>query len=290
MRYTKDVLISIGIGIMLAIIIFEALVLAKIIRIGDSDQNIDVEIVNGESEVVEFEGLGLVPGEKLEYTLNVSTNDGVAHTIVFDFREEKDSPLADYVYVKLTIGDDVVCDTLLTDVSDFEIKSIPVRSLVFVEMVPEDEAEKAAWYDDLNDGDVLTFKYVYHKQVTITHRIVDIEPKGDGYIITLEGDNKNSEDNQGQQKIDTTNEFSPNYVVGKVVGQSIILGFILSIMKEPVGLIFAVIVPCAIVIIMEVVKIVSVLNEEKKKKAEEESQKKDDELEELRRRCWNLDI
>jgi hypothetical protein len=158
MRYTKDVLISIGIGIMLAIIIFEGLVLAKIIRIGNSDQNVDVEIVNGESEVVEFEGLGLVPGEKLEYTLNVSTNDGVAHTIVFDFREEKVSPLADYVYVKLTIGDDVVCDTLLADVMDagsigykYNLSADAECEVNITYYMPEDvgnEAEGAeAWFD-----------------------------------------------------------------------------------------------------------------------------------------------
>ena len=177
----------------------------------------------------------------------------------------------------------------LTDVSDFEIKSIPKNSMVFVEIVPEDEAEAKAWYDDLNVGDVLTFKYVYSQQVTITHRIVDIQEKGDGYIITLEGDNKSSEDSQGQQIIDTTNSSSFNYVVGKVVGQSFIIGLIFSIMKSPIGLIFVIIVPCAIVIIMEIIKIVSVVNGEKQQKVDEGNKKKDDELEELRKRLAMLE-
>lgn len=177
----------------------------------------------------------------------------------------------------------------LTDVSDFEIKSIPKNSMVFVEIVPEDEAEAKAWYGDLNVGDVLTFKYVYSQQVTITHRIVDIQEKGDGYIITLEGDNKSSEDSQGQQIIDTTNSSSFNYVVGKVVGQSFIIGLIFSIMKSPIGLIFVIIVPCAIVIIMEIIKIVSVVNGEKQQKVDEENKKKDDELEELRKRLAMLE-
>ena len=177
----------------------------------------------------------------------------------------------------------------LTDVSDFEIKSIPKNSMVFVEIVPEDEAEAKAWYGDLNVGDVLTFKYVYSQQVTITHHIVDIQEKGDGYIITLEGDNKSSEDSQGQQIIDTTNSSSFNYVVGKVVGQSFIIGLIFSIMKSPIGLIFVIIVPCAIVIIMEIIKIVSVVNGEKQQKVDEENKKKDDELEELRKRLAMLE-
>lgn len=191
--------------------------------------------------------------------------------------------------LRIVVSDSMAkCDA--TDVSDFEIGSIPIRSMVFVELVPEDEAEAKEWYDDLEIGDVLTFKYVYTTQVTITHRIVDIEEKGDGYIITLEGDNKDAETQLIKQTIDTTNTYSPNYVVGKVVGQSFLIGFILSILKSPVGLICVIIVPCAIVIIMEIIKIVGVLGEEKKKQADEENKKKDDELEELRRRLAQLEM
>ena len=180
------------------------------------------------------------------------------------------------------------CDE--TDVSDFDIKSIPLRSMVFVETVPEDKDEADAWFDGLNEGDVLTFKYVYASQVTITHRITKITPDGDGYIIELQGDNKASTDNQGVQVINTNErDTSPNYVVGKVVGQSRIIGFILSILKEPVGLICVIIVPCAIVIIMEIIKIVNVLGAERKQKADEENKKKDDELFELRRKLAELE-
>ena len=49
------------------------------------------------------------------------------------------------------------CDA--TDVSGFEIKDIPTKSVVFIDTVPEDEAKAAAWYADLKVGDVLTFKY-----------------------------------------------------------------------------------------------------------------------------------
>ena len=184
----------------------------------------------------------------------------------------------------------------LTDVSDFEIKSIPLRSMVFVELVPDDPEEAYEWYSDLDEGDVLTFKYVYSTQITITHRITEIKEKEGGFEIRLAGDNKNSETNQGYQIIDTTDTDSMNYVVGKVVGQSKVFGFILSIMKEPLGLIFAIIVPCTIVIIIETIKIASVISEEKKKEALEEkekalaeSAKKDRELEELRKKLKELE-
>ena len=177
-----------------------------------------------------------------------------------------------------------------TDVSEYDIKSIPLRSMVFVETVPEDAEEAKAWYDELEVGDVLTFKYVYATQVTITHRIISIEPDGEGYIIKLAGDNKASVDNQGTQIINTNEAaYSHNYIVGKVVGQAKLLGFILSIMKEPVGLICVIIIPCAIVIILEIIKITEALAAEKKKKADEENKKKDDELEELRRKLAELE-
>lgn len=178
----------------------------------------------------------------------------------------------------------------LTDVSDFKIKSIPANSMVFIDTVPEDEAAANEWYSKLEVGDVLTFRYVYTTQITITHRITAISPNDNGgYIISLEGDNKSSASNQLAQVIDTSAEDSMNYVVGKVTGQSKVLGVVVSFLKNPFGLIFLIIVPCVIIIAYEVVKIFSVLNADKKKKAQEEAEKKDSELEELRRKLAELE-
>ena len=115
----------------------------------------------------------------------------------------------------------------LTDVSGYRIKSIPVKSCIFVQVAPEDEEQKKEWYARLKVGDVLTFRYVYTRQETITHRIVSIEEKDSGgYIITLEGDNKNADSEQLRQTIDTSLTDSPNYIIGKVTGQSYFLGII----------------------------------------------------------------
>ncbi len=178
----------------------------------------------------------------------------------------------------------------LTDVSDFKIKSIPVRSLVFIELVPDDPEEASAWYDELKVGDVLTFRYLYTTQVTITHRITSIV-KNDrgGYDIELAGDNKNAENGQLVQSIDTSEIASTNYVIGKVVGQSKAIGLVLSGLKNPIGIILLIIVPCAIIILLEVLKIAKVMNEDKKNKQIEENKKKDDELDALRRRLAELE-
>ncbi|MBR2343227.1 MAG: hypothetical protein IKA64_03140 [Clostridia bacterium] len=179
------------------------------------------------------------------------------------------------------------CDE--TDVSDFKIKSIPLYSMVFVECVPSDAGEALEWYSNLRVGDVLTIKYVYTTQVTITHRITSITEKAGGYVIELAGDNKNADTDQLYQTIDTTLVDSPNYVIGKVTGQARVFGFLMSLLKQPLGVALLVIVPCFIIILLEVLKIVRVLTAEKKKREQEQMKKKDDELELLRQRLEQLE-
>lgn len=176
-----------------------------------------------------------------------------------------------------------------TDVSDCDIGSIPQNSMIFIEMVPEDPEEATEWYRDLKPGDVLTFKYVYTTQVTITHRIKTIDEPSEGrFIIELEGDNKASEE-QLTQKIDTGVPNNMNYVIGRVTAKAFLPGLLLTLLKTPVGLVLMVIVPCAIIIILELIKIFSALNAEKKQKYLEETAKRESELEELKRRLAELE-
>ncbi len=178
-----------------------------------------------------------------------------------------------------------------TNTDDFDIKDIPAKSMVFVRVVPSDPEEAYEWYSDLDDGDVLTFRYVYTTQETITHRIVHIEEKKDksGFIIELEGDNKSSEMGTLTQIIDTSLVNSPNYVIGKVVGQSRVLGFFTGILKSPAGLILAVILPCTLILIFEIFRIVNVVGLEKRQQAEKERSEKQQELDDLRRRLAELE-
>jgi signal peptidase I len=183
----------------------------------------------------------------------------------------------------------------LTDVSKFEIKDIPVRSMVFVKVVPDDPAEADKFYSSLKVGDVLTFRYVIQekgRQETITHRITAItEKETGGFVIKLAGDNKNSEDGQLEQIIDTSISGNTDYVIGKVTGQFYPLGLLMSFLmqSEGVGIILLIILPCAIIILMEVLKIIKVVTAEKKQKQEDEKAQKENELEELRRRLAELE-
>ncbi len=174
----------------------------------------------------------------------------------------------------------------LTDVSEFEIKSIRTKSIVFISVVPEEETAKNEFYKSLKKGDVLTFKYTYITQEVITHRIIDIEENGrGGYIIQLAGDNKNVEDGVLIQTIDTSDEISPNYIVGKVVGQSYAFGLFIWALSTPVGLICIVILPALIIVVIEVIRIVNILMADKKKKLEKERE----ELEQLREKLKILE-
>lgn len=175
------------------------------------------------------------------------------------------------------------CDA--TDVSGYEIKDIPTGSMVFIEVVPENPDEAAKWYAALKVGDVLTFKYVYVKQETITHRITDIRQNADGgYTIRLEGDNKNSDGEALTQTITTSASNSPNYIIGKVTGQSYLLGLFVKTMKSPAGLICIVMIPSLIIVILEILKIIKLLGADKKRKEQEEKARTANELDELRRR------
>ena len=162
-----------------------------------------------------------------------------------------------------------------TDVSAYRIKDIPIKSMVFIELVPEDEKAAEKWYSELQVGDVLTFRYKYDTQETITHRIVKIKPKASGgYIISLEGDNKASDAKTLKQTIDTSlADTSPNYIIGKVTGQSRILGFLVYSLKQPLVILFLIVVPCVVIIVFQIIKIVNILTADKKKRFAEEKQK-----------------
>lgn len=188
------------------------------------------------------------------------------------------------------------CDR--TDVSDYKIKSIPVKSCVFIKKAPAPEDQQALneWCSALSVGDVLTFQYSKYvsdpkkniQDKVITHRIVKIEPKEGGYIITLEGDNKNDTGSVGQQVIDTTKADGLDYIIGKVEGQSYFLGLCVYALKSPIGLIFIIIVPCMIIIAYEVIKIITVLNKDKKDRQQQEKTAKEDEIALLRKQLEEL--
>ena len=205
-------------------------------------------------------------------------------------RNNADGAAEIFGYQLRVVTSDSMAKCEYTDTSDFEIKDIPLRSMVFVQTVPKDAEKAYEWYRDLEVGDVLTFRYVYTTQITITHRIVSIEENDNGgFTIELAGDNKNSESGQLYQTIDTSVNNSVNYVIGKVTGQSYVLGLIMSFLMQPVGILLAIIAPCVVIILLEALKIAKIFMADKKKWRQEEEAKRENELSELRRRIAELE-
>lgn len=205
-------------------------------------------------------------------------------------KRDSDGAAEVFGYQMRVVTSDSMAKCEHTDVSKFAIKDIPIRSMVFVKVMPDDPEAADEWYRSLAVGDVLTFRYVYTTQVTITHRITSItEKETGGFIIELAGDNKTSESGQLYQTIDTSVPNNTNYVIGKVTGQAYLLGLMMSLLMQPIGIVLAIIVPCFIIILLEVIKIVKLLNADKKKREQEELEKKDSELEELRRKLAELE-
>ena len=205
------------------------------------------------------------------------------------FSKRSDGAVEIFGHQMRIVTSDSMAKCEYTDVSKYEIKDIPVRSMVFVELMPRESAAAEAWYRGLKVGDVLTFRYVYTTQVTITHRITAItEKETGGFVITLAGDNKDADNGQLSQVIDTSIPDSTNYVIGKVTGQSYVFGLIMSVLMHPVGIVMIIILPCIVIIMLEILKIIKVLGADKKSRAQKELEQKDSELEELRQRLAQL--
>ena len=192
-------------------------------------------------------------------------------------------------YQMLIVTTDSMAECEETDVSGYEIGSLPSRTLILVETLPEDPLEAQKWYAALGEGDVLTFRYVYTNQITITHRLVEKTPKDGGYILTLMGDNKATDATLLSQVIDTTETNSMNYVIGKVTGSSLFLGTILSFMRETLALVLIVILPCLVIIVCEIIKIIRAMGAEKAEREARERAEKEKEIAELRRRVAELE-
>lgn len=205
-------------------------------------------------------------------------------------KKDADGTAEIFGYQMRVVTSDSMAECEHTDVSEFQIKHIPIRSMVFVRVMPEDVTKVNDWYRSLQVGDVLTFRYVYTNQVTITHRITSITEKDTGgFIIELAGDNTNSTSGQLYQTIDTSIPNNTNYVIGKVTGQSYLFGLVMSLLMTRIGVVLAIILPCLVIILLEVIKMARVLTADKKAREREDLARAENELNELRRRVLELE-
>ncbi len=236
-----------------------------------------------------------IVGEVLLYVVVILALFVLVVTIVS--KKDDEGTATVFGYQLRFVQSDSMNENEATDVSDYKIKSFPAGTCVFVQVIPEaddDDAEaiqrRNEWLQNLKVGDVLTFKYyIGGKQDTITHRIISIQPNTNGgYSIKLRGDNVTGTGENDVQTIDTSATASYNYVIGKVTGKSLVLGWLVFAFKQPWGIVCFIIVPCLVVIIFEVLRLSRVFGSEKKEKMKAEQQRQADEIEELRRKLAAL--
>ena len=190
----------------------------------------DIEDSNG--GVCCNSGGGRVTGVILTCVLAVLCTAMVIITIISPKGEDGASQIFGYELRIVESNSMEECDE--TDVSEYEIGSFSKNTMIIVELVPEREDEAFDWYSDIKVGDVLTVRYTYDRQITITHRVTKIELNDDGksYTIELQGDNINSDASQLTQVIDTSKTEARDYVIGKVIWKNYGIGSIVSSLQR----------------------------------------------------------
>lgn len=177
----------------------------------------------------------------------------IALAFIFRITNNESMNIFDYQLYKVLSGSMENTEINL----DYSIKNIERNSLIVVKKINQ--------FDELQIGDVITFKYVVaDNQETITHRIIDIKAKDNGYLITTKGDNVPS----GNVEIIDTNETytSFNYIIGKVVWKNKFLGNLLTIVSNRIGILCLIIIPSMVLLLVEIKKIVITLLTTKKNK------------------------
>ena len=93
----------------------------------EDEQNvIEVELENEETQAIEFEGLGLVPGGECEYTIKLENSNVDKYDLTLDFVEIEEKTLKNYARVKIVANGEVISDELLADAFEKEKIILPV--------------------------------------------------------------------------------------------------------------------------------------------------------------------
>ena len=105
----------------LIVIVIGVIFLIYFFVTGDSREDvIDVELSPEiSSSSLKFENLCIIPGESCEYEIELSHKVRADYEIKLSFvGENKELALKNYVYAKITAGEEVICDALLKDILD----------------------------------------------------------------------------------------------------------------------------------------------------------------------------
>ena len=209
------------------------------------------------------------------------------------------------VYTVLT-GSMEGSDQFYAEHPEYEIKSCPIDSALFVKRAPTPideqddqntkENKKAAlesFYGQLKVGDVLTFFFQSNRSNIVTHRIIKIEKSDEVYRFTLRGDNPTGDKTITASSPTQSVSSDSGLVIGKVTGVNVPLGkFLVHVIQNKIVFGCLVLIPCGVMVLYEMGRIIYVLHSSKAQevaeKRKEEEREKDALIRELRAKVEKL--
>ena len=113
---TRSNYVQVVLIVLSTLIIIGALLLSFLMSTDDDRNVIEVRLGDGSTESVKFESLGLVPGEKCEYTISLKGNKAETYELKLDFVENEGKELKNFARVNISANGEAICDELLSDV------------------------------------------------------------------------------------------------------------------------------------------------------------------------------
>jgi len=104
------------------------------------------------------------------------------------------------------------------------------------------EVTKPVSTNDIQAGNIITFRSPGNPQLIVSHRVVAITSEG----FVTKGDANRDNDEP---------VVPPQNVLGKVVFHIPYVGYVIWVVRKPIGFMLALVVPAAVLIIMEIVNI-----------------------------------
>lgn len=86
--------------------------------LSNPDNTFEIKLSKGYTQSIDFSDLNLVPGESKKYDVDLVTTISGESELEFTFEKSGESPLAEFLYFEIKIGDKVLCDTSLNNLLD----------------------------------------------------------------------------------------------------------------------------------------------------------------------------
>lgn len=114
----KNKLVRIALIVLSVMILIGVALTMYMLSIVNNHDIIKVNIKDDATQVVEFQNLCLIPGEKCEYTISFSSEVADEYNLRLAFRETVENTLKNYVHIKIEANGEIVYDQLLATLFD----------------------------------------------------------------------------------------------------------------------------------------------------------------------------